>query len=405
MNLPFCRDSLDLSGRELTHTRGLAQTFVAVMTLNLSKNSISMIGALPIGLRVLDISCNILLDLQGCSALKRLEKIDVSHNRIQSFAGIEGCSALKHLYAQSNPLQIVTHIDLCPHLQLLDISDCSISSWDGVRVLSLCKTLRQLALKGCPVSSRPASRARVAHLVPHLTTLDGAPMPNSTANPRPASPRPSSPRGPPSPKNPSKIREPDAVIFSALESSRVHSTYAASANVGTVKSFGARTSGNLPKSASKGKNDGVRAKWSVEDEEEMRFRAQEQAQRWQERLDRHRVQQELNQSQNEVRVFGVAALCKASKSPDLSPARRPLSPAKQALKAKMLSQVQTFITHTRAYNDLNCYSGSECCRHQLYRRQRCEVARQSISRNANKSTPCCCIESVRGQQYYLTRLG
>ena len=85
------RDSLDLSGRELTNTRGLAQTFVAVMTLNLSKNSISIIGALPVGLRVLDISCNILLDLQGCSALKRLEKIDVSHNRIQSFAGIEGC--------------------------------------------------------------------------------------------------------------------------------------------------------------------------------------------------------------------------------------------------------------------------------------------------------------------------
>jgi len=50
----------DLSGRELTHTRGLAQTFVAVMTLNLSKNSISIIGALPVGLRVLDISCNIL---------------------------------------------------------------------------------------------------------------------------------------------------------------------------------------------------------------------------------------------------------------------------------------------------------------------------------------------------------
>lgn len=147
------RDSLDLSGRELTHTRGLAQTFVAVMTLNLSKNSISIIGALPVGLRVLDISCNILLDLQGCSALKRLEKMDVSHNRIQSFAGIEGCLSLKNLYAQSNPLQIVTHIDMCPHLQLVDLSDCSISSWDGVRVLSLCKSLRQLALKGCPVFS------------------------------------------------------------------------------------------------------------------------------------------------------------------------------------------------------------------------------------------------------------
>ena len=56
LNSLFFRDSLDLSGRELTHTRGLAQTFVAVMTLNLSKNSISMIGALPIGLRVLDLS-------------------------------------------------------------------------------------------------------------------------------------------------------------------------------------------------------------------------------------------------------------------------------------------------------------------------------------------------------------
>lgn len=179
------RDSLDLSSRELTHTRGLAQTFVAVMNLNLSKNSISSIGVLPIGLRVLDISCNILLDLQGCSALKRLEKIDVSHNRIQSFAGIEGCASLKLLYAQSNPLQIVTHIDLCPHIQLIDLSDCSITSWDGVRVLSLCKSLRQLAMKGCPVSSRPASRARIVHLVPHLTTLDGVPMPNSASNPRP----------------------------------------------------------------------------------------------------------------------------------------------------------------------------------------------------------------------------
>ena len=340
LNSLFFRDSLDLSGRELTHTRGLAQTFVAVMTLNLSKNSISMIGALPIGLRVLDISCNILLDLQGCSALKRLEKIDVSHNRIQSFAGIEGCSSLKHMYAQSNPLQIVTHIDLCPHLQLLDMSDCSISSWDGLRVLSLCKSLRQLAMKGCPVSSRPASRARVVHLVPHLTILDGVPMPNSTANPRPPSPRPASPRGPPTPKQPSKGREPDAVNASAVDSSRVYSA-SISTNVGSVKPVSARMSGGLSaKSASKGSSEGVRSKWSMEDEEEMRLRAQEQAHRWQERLDRHRVQQELNQSQNEVRIFGAAALAKANKSPESSPPRRPLSPGKQALKAKMLSQVQ-----------------------------------------------------------------
>jgi hypothetical protein len=309
------------------------------MTLNLSKNSISTIGALPIGLRVLDISCNILLDLQGCSALKRLEKIDVSHNRIQSLAGIEGCSSLKHLYAQSNPLQIVTHIDLCPHLQLLDVSDCSISSWDGVRILSLCKSLRQLALKGCPVSSRPASRARVVHLVPHLTVLDGVPMPNSTANPRPASPRPPSPRGPPSPKHSSKGREPDTVNASALDSSRMHSAYPASGNVHSVKPASARISGSLQKTALKGTSETVRSKWSIEDEEEMRLRAQEQAQRWQERLDRHRAQQELNQSQNEMRIFGAAALGKASKSPESSPARRPLSPAKQALKAKMLSQV------------------------------------------------------------------
>lgn len=337
----FFRDSLDLSSRELTHTRGLAQTFVAVMNLNLSKNSISSIGVLPIGLRVLDISCNILLDLQGCSALKRLEKIDVSHNRIQSFAGIEGCASLKLLYAQSNPLQIVTHIDLCPHIQLIDLSDCSITSWDGVRVLSLCKSLRQLAMKGCPVSSRPASRARIVHLVPHLTTLDGVPMPNSASNPRPPSPRPASPRGPPaSPKQPSRSREPDAVNGSVLDSSRAHSAIINS-NVGSVKPLSARLSGSSSaKGAAKGSSDATRSKWSMEDEEEMRLRAQEQAQRWQERLDRHRLQQELNLSQNEVRIFGAAASGKASKSPDASPPRRPLSPAKQALKAKMLSQVQ-----------------------------------------------------------------
>ena len=336
------RDSLDLSGRELTHTRGLAQTFVAVMTLNLSKNSISIIGALPVGLRVLDISCNILLDLQGCSALKRLEKIDVSHNRIQSFAGIEGCLSLKNLYAQSNPLQIVTHIDMCPHLQLVDLSDCSISSWDGVRVLSLCKSLRQLALKGCPVSSRPASRARVVHLVPHLTILDGVPMPNSAANPRPPSPRPASPRGPPaSPKNAARSRESDPANVSAIGSSRTQSATAI-AHINSVKPVSARISGSSSnKGAAKGASDGHRSKWSVEDEEEMRLRAQEQAQRWQERLDRHRVQQELNQSQNEVRIFGASALSKANKSPEASPPRRPLSPAKQALKAKMLSQVES----------------------------------------------------------------
>jgi hypothetical protein len=312
------------------------------MTLNLSKNSISIIGALPIGLRVLDISCNILLDLQGCSALKRLEKIDVSHNRIQSFAGIEGCSSLKLLYAQSNPLQMVTHIDLCPYLQLLDMSDCSISSWDGVRVLSLCKSLRQLAMKGCPVSSRPASRARVVHLVPHLTILDGVPMPNSAANPRPASPRPASPRAPPaSPKHTAKGREPDANNASALDSSRAHSA-TANPNIGSGKPVITRISGGSnAKGSAKGSSDGTRSKWSMEDEEEMRLRAQEQAQRWQERLDRHRVQQELNLSQNEVRIFGASALGKASKSPEASPPRRPLSPAKQALKAKMLSQVQS----------------------------------------------------------------
>ena len=311
------------------------------MTLNLSKNSISIIGALPIGLRVLDISCNVLLDLQGCSALKRLEKIDVSHNRIQSFAGIEGCSSLRQLYAQSNPLQIVTHIDLCPQLQLVDISDCSISSWDGVRILSLCKSLRQLAMKGCPVSSRPASRARIVHLVPHLTILDGVPMPNSAANPRPPSPRPASPRIPPSsPKHATKGREQDAVNASALDSSRVHNSFT-SANVSSAQPFSARISSSSlsGKSSGKGTAEGMRSKWTIEDEEEMRLRAQEQAKNWQERLDRHRAQQELNQSQNEIRIFGTAALGKTSKSPEASPPRRPLSPAKQALRAKMLSQV------------------------------------------------------------------
>ena len=325
------------------------------MTLNLSKNSISIIGALPIGLRVLDISCNVLLDLQGCSALKRLEKLDVSHNRIQSFAGIEGCSSLRQLYAQSNPLQIVTHIDLCPQLQLVDISDCSISSWDGVRVLSLCKSLRQLAMKGCPVSSRPASRARIVHLVPHLTILDGVPMPNSAANPRPPSPRPASPRvPPPSPKHATKGREQDAVNASALDSSRAHSA-SASTNLGSTQPVGSRiSSSSSGKGTGKGATDGMRSKWTIEDEGEMRLRAQEQAQRWQERLDRHRAQQELNQSQNEVRIFGPAALSKVSKSPEASPLRRPLSPSKQALKAKMLSQVRNVQYNCTAQSELIC---------------------------------------------------
>jgi hypothetical protein len=89
----------------------------------------------------------------------------------------------------------------------------------------------------------------------------------------------------------------------------------------------------------------------------MRVRAQEQAQRWQERLDRHRAQQELNQSQNEVRIFGSAAISKGSRTPEASPTRRPLSPARQALKAKMLSQV-CFLYRVKRFNLTQTLRGS-----------------------------------------------
>lgn len=133
----------------------------------------------------------------GLEKLKHLDALVLSHNAIESLGGwLNGATALQKLSLSYNPIQDVTGaFSGCPNLQELRLNHCQltelpdslasnarlltlevgsnkIADFESLEVLKQLPLLRQLTLKGCPVSELPGYQERIVKLVPRLQILD-----------------------------------------------------------------------------------------------------------------------------------------------------------------------------------------------------------------------------------------
>ena len=133
----------------------ITASFAHLATLSLAKNEISLIEnleRLAPSLTKLDLSYNLIAPApSGLESLMRLVHLDLSHNRLSSFAGLEHLGALEVLHANNNLIERA----------------------DALRSLAYLARLHTLTLADNPLARGVAYRVDVARRLPALQLLDG----------------------------------------------------------------------------------------------------------------------------------------------------------------------------------------------------------------------------------------
>eukprot|EP00961_Rhodomonas_salina_P185634 2506444-Rhodomonas_salina.1 len=91
------REELDLSGRNLSYTSGLATTYIALTALNISNNAVTRLDSLPPMLVDLNASHNMIRKICGLDRCHSLRILNLAHNSITAISGVEHCTALTEL--------------------------------------------------------------------------------------------------------------------------------------------------------------------------------------------------------------------------------------------------------------------------------------------------------------------
>lgn len=116
--------TLDLSRNGLRYLPWSLDPLVGIVTLKLSKNKLEQIGDLRIlsdSLRVLDLSDNRLVELEGLGWLSHLEELDLHGNKLTELDGIGKLTTLTRLKVSSN--QLVSIPARLRNLDLLELFD------------------------------------------------------------------------------------------------------------------------------------------------------------------------------------------------------------------------------------------------------------------------------------------
>eukprot|EP00970_Alexandrium_tamarense_P006384 scaffold1094_cov185-Alexandrium_tamarense.AAC.4 len=124
--------------------------------------------------------CNLITNkIENLSHCTKLQFLDVSNNELSEISDLSTSESLEVLKLANNKLTTPsTFISVAsiPKLQELDISSNKIDgSYEGIlNVISQCKCLKSLSLKGNPITkSMPHYRKMVICRCPRLTSLDG----------------------------------------------------------------------------------------------------------------------------------------------------------------------------------------------------------------------------------------
>ena len=147
-----------------------------ISQLDLSHNKIASTWGLEsnTALSSLDLSFNLLTQVQGWMFLSNLQILNLSHNSLCSVQGLHQCYKLTTLMLQHNHLRSTSGLETLRDLQYLNLSANSISDRTMLRRLSLNSKLEVLYLENNEISGY---RQLCYSMILSLVMLDGQPTP------------------------------------------------------------------------------------------------------------------------------------------------------------------------------------------------------------------------------------
>jgi Leucine-rich repeat (LRR) protein len=129
-------------------------------------------------LNTLVLSDNELKHIDFVPKCESLKKLSASNNQIRSLPdNIKRCVGLEELrLAHNKLLSLPNGISSVPNLKILNLGHNLISSFDEINKLSLCKKLKDLSLKGNPITKDPEYKEKILKMLPSLEILDDQPL-------------------------------------------------------------------------------------------------------------------------------------------------------------------------------------------------------------------------------------
>ncbi|XP_067672217.1 uncharacterized protein [Haliotis asinina] len=130
-------------------------------------------------LQEVDLSGNRISDLSGLAGLPHLQILDVSNNQLTSLRSLGKLRSLEDLNVSHNKLSELSYFgQILPRLQILNICDNSLDTWQDVCDLGMMKELVEISLSGNPVTMEdgemPHYHYTIQTVVPNIEVVDGA---------------------------------------------------------------------------------------------------------------------------------------------------------------------------------------------------------------------------------------
>jgi len=89
----------------------------------------------------------------GVDELTALTKLSASHNRLTEMPDLKKCASLKEIRLAHNRIERMPQwIGGSMNLKILDLGNNLLNDWADIERISKCLALKQLSLKGCPIS-------------------------------------------------------------------------------------------------------------------------------------------------------------------------------------------------------------------------------------------------------------
>ncbi|KAG5511949.1 hypothetical protein JKF63_07774 [Porcisia hertigi] len=154
----------------------------AITVLNLSRNHLTTLCALPATLLRLDVSVNKLTELSGLQGCKMLTVLNARRNCLRFIGGLESNLSVAHLFLGHNNITAVEGVAHLVLLQTLDLTFNRLCTQTSMRMLSLCSALRHLMLRGNPImkTGKQGFMAVLRNLCPTLLVVDEHLLGNSS---------------------------------------------------------------------------------------------------------------------------------------------------------------------------------------------------------------------------------
>ena len=178
------KDTVRLVGRGLTKVptslREDAPGRPRVRKVDISRNELTNLVGLPQSVTQLRASCNHITGWDGLQMLPRLQRVDLSDNRLRRIGPVGMCCAIRVLNLRNNRIATIGGVEgLARTLTSLDIANNLLSSVNDVTSLGTCTRLTVVHLAGNPLmdgiprtSRSRACRNILARLPPGLRMLD-----------------------------------------------------------------------------------------------------------------------------------------------------------------------------------------------------------------------------------------